>query len=621
MTRASIGFGWFLIIVGGMITVFAGPSFYSNMVWALKETKIHGLDERLTNIQSEGAPWLKEQVGGQWGRYGWSLSPGEEGMLRIALPGEAPGKMKLRIWAFDPGQFSARLISNQNVSIIPSGFLDGQIFSVPVGGNSELVVRAANALSDPQLVLDRFSVAWFSHLDRLPSFLPFALSGVLVMVGWGWLVWFGINRCQWQLWLGCAFILVATGFGYHYRWVLLELVRALPVDPDVVAFMSHARGLVWFTQDHGFFSGSFGEREPMHVAALNLWMKFWGENFPAIRWLTVALSTSVIVATAAFVWGISKQWSLGAIAGWVMGLHPVLIDESVRGLRLEGFTLFFIIWLSVWLWGRNWVGAMVLGLLVGGIGLFQAPALSVILPVLWIGWLLNWWRSSQGLAPWSPHHWSGSHLLLASFLALALTIPHLYGLYKVHGDPSWPAVKYARWNANFEFPQRLGTAGFPSPEEFAANPYAGPRITYWDYLFKMHSVLTLVKGHIKGWIESTAYMSVSNSPNLKNLIVLFQANGITAVLPHLTVVTVLSFFLLAVLTALGWFQLVRHNLYWWVPFLSLWGTWYAAYLYSVRLIEPFRHTGHVYPLLLFTALWGGYQIFQLVNKLIIHPRV
>jgi hypothetical protein len=200
--------------------------------------------------------------------------------------------------------------------------------------------------------------------------------------------------------------------------------------------------------------------------------------------------------------------------------------------------------------------------------------------------------------------------VLASLVAVLMFSPHLYGLYKVHGDPSWPSYGYARWNANVEFQDRLGTAGFPSAEEFGKSLYAGPRITYREYVFGMHSIPKLLYGHIKGWIESSVYMSTSHMPNLKSLVVLHQASGFPAVARHLTVTTSVVFIFSLFLMVLGWADLWRRPHYWWVPFLSLWGTWYAAYLYSVRVVEPFRHTAHVYPLLLFCLLWGGFQAYQ-----------
>jgi hypothetical protein len=122
---------------------------------------------------------------------------------------------------------------------------------------------------------------------------------------------------------------------------------------------------------------------------------------------------------------------------------------------------------------------------------------------------------------------------------------------------------------------------------------------------------------MKGWVESSVYMSVSHTSNLKGLVFLHQASGFPAVLRYLTAVTSGVFVLSLFLTALGWADLWRKLQYWWVPFLSLWGTWYAAFLYSVRVVEPFRHTAHVYPLLLFCLLWGGFQAYLWLRVMLI----
>ena len=165
-----------------------------------------------------------------------------------------------------------------------------------------------------------------------------------------------------------------------------------------------------------------------------------------------------------------------------------------------------------------------------------------------------------------------------------------------------------------EFPERLGTEGFPSKKEFLQNPYAGPRITYGEYLYGLHSIPALLGGQLKGWVESSVYMSASFTPSLNSLVFLFKASGLQALLRHIGASTAVVFTVVLGLTLVGWVDLWREPPYWWVPVLTLWGTWYAAYLYSVRLVEPFRHTGHVYPLLLFATIWGGYRVHSFLRK-------
>jgi hypothetical protein len=494
---------------------------------------------------------------------------------------------------------------------IPVSALDGEPLQLLVHGPTELAVVALSELSQEQLVLDRFAVAWFPSGSQLPSLWPFA--GVITLGLGGWALWVHQRRSlskDRKIWFGCASILIAAIVGFALRWTLFDITRGLPPDSDAVSYMAYARSLNWFTPDHGFYSGTFSEREPLHVGALNLWFHLWGDNIPAMMMYTVCLSTLLIIVSGLFIWGLTEQWVFGALASWIIAVSPAWIDEAVRGLRLESLSLLLLAVLSVWVWARGWYGALVLGMLIGFMALVQLPAFAIVLPLLWLGWLLNLWRERIGLASFSPRQWHWSHLGLASLVAVLMFCPHIYGIYKVHGDPSWSSYGYARWLANEEFPERMGTEGFPSVEAFALSPYAGPQITYAQYLLGLHTIPTLVAGQVKGWVESTIYTSVSATPHLKALVFLQQASGYPAILRQISIPTVVVFVLSLGLTAIGWVVLWKDSQYWWIPFLSIWGTWHTAYLYSARLIEPFRHTGHVYPLLLFCALWGGFNLYR-----------
>ena len=601
---AVLWIGRVLICSGILAAVIAIPQFMLQMRQALQESRAIGMDERLTNVQAEGSSWLAEQDGGRWGRYGWYLAPHEAGRVRIRLPASEPGVLKMRIWTFPAGRTDARITDGADSYEILPAHLDGRIFEVNVNGPSELMLSATNETSDEKLVLDRFAVTWFSANDHLPAIWPLASALALCLIGWGGVSWLSFPDRKWTVWFGCSVILVAVFVGFGQRWLLLDMARSLPVDPDVVGYVDSAIKVEWFTPGRGFYSGSFSEREPLHVGGLNLWFSIWGNTTASARWYSMVLSTALIGACGGFVWKVSDNPLLGSAAALIVALHPVWVEESVRGLRLESMSLLTLAALSVWLWMQGWFGAILLGVVTGVMTLLQTPALSIVLPLVWLCWLVNCWQASRGAPLLMPSQWRWPQLSLASFLAVTLFLPHLYGLYKVHGDPSWPSYGYARWNANFEFPERLGTPGFPSAGEFEQSRYAGPRLTYREYLFGLHSLPTLIRGQMKGWIESTVYMSASLTPDLNSLIFLFQASGLRAAMQNLTPWMAIIFGVSLIATLWGWIGLLRDVRYWWIPFLSLWGTWYVAYLYSARLVEPFRHTGHVYSLLLFCLLWG-----------------
>ena len=604
---------------GVILFLFAVFQFVSALQAALREPVIPGLDERLSNVRPDKAPWLKEVLGGRWGRYGWYLSPHEQGSLHIRLPVQQPGTLRLRLWAFPAGPLSVNISDGGITRHVSDEQLDGEVITLAVDCPCELIVQATNEMPEDQLILDRFAVWWSDSQDRLPSFYPLMGAVGLCLAGWGWLARQRNSPQIWRLWMGCTLILLAVTLGWSQRWTLLEIARGLPPEPDVIQYRVYAQSLQWFTFEHGFYSGSFAEREPVHVAAINLWSRLWGDTSSAIRWYSVVQSNLLIIVTGIFVWAVSGKWAFGTVTAWIMALSSAWSEESVRGLRVESETILFILVLAVWLWTRGWLGAVLLGMATGLLALLRAPMLSVVLPVVWLCWLINVWWKWKGSVGIHPHHWTCRQLGLASCLAAMIFSPHLYGLYKVHGDSSWPSYGYARWNANFEFPDRIGTQGFPSAEEFAKDPYAGPPVTYGDYLFGLHSISQLVWGQLKGWTESTLYMSVSASPQLAHMVFLRGVNGTQAVLSQIKLVTIFSVLILLGMTIIGWGRMWREPEYWWVPLLSLWGTWYAAYLYSIRLVEPFRHTGHVYPLLLLCFVVGcrvsyGWVISRLESR-------
>jgi hypothetical protein len=164
--------------------------------------------------------------------------------------------------------------------------------------------------------------------------------------------------------------------------------------------------------------------------------------------------------------------------------------------------------------------------------------------------------------------------------------------------------RQARIWANQEFPEKLGSSGFPSRAEFERDPYSGPTISLRHYFLGLHSFSALVRGQVKGWAESTAYMAASLTPRFRDLVVLRNASGLTAIWRQARVGTVTILILSLTLTLIGWVALCGDRELWWVPVLTLWGTWYVAYAYNARLVEPFRHTAHVYPFLLLSLVWG-----------------
>jgi hypothetical protein len=85
------------------------------------------------------------------------------------------------------------------------------------------------------------------------------------------------------------------------------------------------------------------------------------------------------------------------------------------------------------------------------------------------------------------YRWGWRTWLPMGAIIFVLVAPMYLGYWFTHGDPFWPGTYGATVNRNLEFPERMGTPGFPSAAEYAANWAAGPLISPFTYFFGYHS--------------------------------------------------------------------------------------------------------------------------------------
>ena len=158
-----------------------------------------------------------------------------------------------------------------------------------------------------------------------------------------------------------------------------------------------------------------------------------------------------------------------------------------------------------------------------------------------------------------------------------------------------------------EFQDRLGTTGFPTAEEFKKNPFSGPRISYGEYMFGLHSPLQVVTYQIMGWIELTGSLVLSLSSRSLPLSYHFMEHNVAGI-GYVVDPSLIFSMVLGMIALVAWFMLFRDLKLWWVPLMLLWGTYYVAFVYHARVVELYRHSVHIYPLIIFLTLWGMERI-------------
>jgi len=578
--------------------------------------KSWGLIERFSSIVPGDLEWL-EGYSGDWGRYGLTLVPGEKGYARFRFKGIQGAEVLIRLWAYDYGGCTIRWWpvgqdSAEPRTLSSGGSVVGGHFKIGsrVGVNEFILeVAGENRTSAPQLLLDKIFVS-SSTFRPIDGWLKaWWLWGLCTFFWW----WFAAKHKWWNppggmiLWgAGLAVVLL----GGDLRLNLLPFLNGVPLDPDVTMYRRYADRLIWFGSEYGFYSAAFKEREPLWIAILRIWQVWAGNADFAVRLLTSLLSTAVVALTGVFLW----RWlheRIWVIVGMLMvSLNSSLIEESYRGLRSEMMTLGFIIFLMLSLpVGTRRFQAAKAGIMVGLWTLLRSTALGIAFGVWGALWLIKTFFGRRANQPWFPQGYSFKKISLAAVIAICLFVPHLYGFHERYGDWRWPSYGYARWNANMEFPERFGTPGFPTLDEFKKSQYSGPRISYADYLFDLHTPLQIVRYQLLGWVELFGYQALSFSSYRTPLVIQLTERRIKGI-RHLVVPSIVFALVMGLISLGAFFRLFFDRKLWWISPMLLWGTSYVAMLYHIRVVEPIRHTVHVYPLMVLATVWGIRWFFK-----------
>ncbi|HEV2121568.1 MAG TPA: hypothetical protein VGW38_02185, partial [Chloroflexota bacterium] len=94
--------------------------------------------------------------------------------------------------------------------------------------------------------------------------------------------------------------------------------------------------------------------------------------------------------------------------------------------------------------------------------------------------------------------WPWRRWLLSVGVLLLLAVPMYLGFALTHGDPFLPSTHGATVNRNLEFPERHGTPGFPTREEYEQSWEAGPRISAAKYFLGYHTLPQIIWYSVRG---------------------------------------------------------------------------------------------------------------------------
>jgi hypothetical protein len=241
-----------------------------------------------------------------------------------------------------------------------------------------------------------------------------------------------------------------------------------------------------------FYAAENNGREPGWPAALRLVYNLLGVSAFHTRLTSLGISVALAALTCWLGWRVLHPLA-GLTGGLLFALNPAQIGNGVAGLREELVSLFFL-GLVAGLFVGTRRGAPVragrlalVGTCAAGLVLVRADMLVLAVMAVTLGAVaLRWdWRE-----------WVAAVCVMG-----VLSAPMYAGYAFTRLDPFYPGTYGATVNRNLEFPERMGTPGFPSPEAYAADWAAGPPISPMTYFFGYHTLPTFVEYSVRGFLR------------------------------------------------------------------------------------------------------------------------
>jgi hypothetical protein len=556
------------------------------------------------------------------GAYGWYLSPGAGGRLvyRIARQGGTTIRISVWLYAF-PGVTNAILASTGNeapATLLTNVSGEGVKVVLPklFDSASSVVIEidARNSSPAQVLVIDRMVTYASSGTDpRAPPVLSYVAFGGLAA-----LITLALLRTRRDaLALSAAMgVVVASATATRF----LDLFAANgPLDPDAYVYRLYADSFEWWPfSGHGLFSGNFSEREPLFPLVVHAYFQVLGSSDFHVRVVSVTLSIAVVVLSVVAARRL-LGWPAALLVGFMLALSGPLIQESVRGLRLE-LEMVVLLLLYMALDRSPSRRPLLHAIVVGAIGAAMVLTRTYYLPIFVAAVLLSF------LVRYRPSWRTIGLVGTAVIIMLAAEGAHRVGLYEHHGDAFFDTAGYNRWNANVE---RFAIGRpLPHPELFPTaqqyqelGPYFGPKISTTQYLLVIHSPLEFVRDSLAG--ARAEFDTIDGTTVLAQKATHFTALrgriGAVAARTALRVDLATRWLILLGLMALVVRAWRRPHLAL-IPLMVISWLGLTAFLFDHSLLERYRHTWQTMPLALIAGAWLLQSAVVVVSRRLEAPK-
>jgi len=507
-------------------------------------------------------------------------------------------------WLYTGGSVTGELrISSAGPSrVYPNPSFAGDVIEFPEATEAssiELEISARNAGPRDALVIDQ--LIWGTVKGRAaPRPILLSYAGLGLLAGLLTVPLVQVRR-RWLLAMAVGLLIAVTAYT---RFETLYARASGPLDPDAVVYRIYADRFQWWPPwENGIFSANFSEREPLFPLVVHAYFDALGSSDFHIRVVSSTLSVFAVPLTLVA----AKRrlsWPVALTVAAIVALNTHLVNESVRGLRTE-LELCEVLGLYIVLdrppSPRPRRESIVAGVLGAALVLTRTFYLPMILMATGISFVSRY----------RPLRTAFVSLLISVALVAFAVVGHRVAMFERQGDAFWDTAGYARWNANvekFQYGHHLDHPElFPSEADYLKiGPYSGPRITYTQYLFQIHTLPDFVIGTAAGFIDVLATTGGFYVPGADKVLEPISQkmnvplakvadDGIDLVLKAAAAIGLLAL----VVSSLRRPQLADLLL----PTMVASGLAFSTFLYHLRLVEPYRNTIQFYPLALIAGGW------------------
>jgi hypothetical protein len=556
--------------------------------------------------------------------YGLELMPGQEGSIVFAFKKKETQGGLLRVWfhGYKGGERpNAIKISIDNGKtyhkIAGTGDYIGEVFNLDpyVRGTERflLLFESLNNTDYPSLVLERIQVivpVGEKSKPPLPDIMKILGLVTVFVLGFNAILLKEKSFKEIGSTLGPALVIF---LGAGLRWEKLTMISGLPLGPDASGYFSYAQKMDLISS-YGFYSASFGVREPLYILIARLFGLFFGFSSTHLLFVSFFFSLVAIYLT----YKVGREWFgwiAGVCAALVMALHPYLIELSTQGLRAECYTtllLLFIYYSNVKKELGRWPRVVLSGVLVGSILLIRSEALPMLFAIMFCYPLIL------------KSKWNYPQVAVVMLIGVSMYLPHLVSTYSKTGDPFYAVNFHTRFYRNLEF---MDQPGFATGEELEEDGmYIGPEISPFEYYFKLHTPGQLIRGSLEGFVKTYFNMPLyfafgkGNQRKVKHCLKelrddksisrFFESSGliinvvISDFIDYFLAVVILTFFLIGLL-------LTGYKGYWALYLYILMFQLQTSYIASLGLNA--RLGVHAYPLV---AICCGFAISFFIKSIL-----